>query len=309
VFQQLRGQWKAFCHGQQQLSEKQQVPQLPNRSAAERQVAKPQGLICLGAQQQPQQQQQQQAQVPAPQHPPQQLQQLPISDSAGASRGQPHPRAVPQSRQQQQGETSSPVKAAATLPARCSSAAHARRGRRAHRLSVRSRPRRVLAFRLRRRLVLQESTPPAATADPAERMRGGGSGGSTRDGCADQHSTCSHSSLDLSGAPGTSSAASDAADAPAGRCGSTSSCALSDCTRGCWAGSQLQAEASMPCGSSHCSSSCSEHSGRSCSGTAACLLEHWCSCQPTPSSTCQVGLTTGNMLHQDTTQALRRLCS
>ena len=260
MFAQLRQQWQAFCHGQQQSCKQLQLPQLSG-SARE---TRPQRPAILG----PGQQQQRQALAPVPQLPEQQQQQRQQQSNG--------PR--PQTWQPQRGTWMEPAAAAATArpAAACSGAACPRRGRRAQGLSIRSRPRRARGFRLRRRLVVRQGASPAVGGKAAGREWWASSGRSSSGGDTDDDGAGSCSGPESGGAPG-SAADSGAGGRPGSECG-------------CTAGSRLCAlHTSMPCGDSHCSSSsCSVCSG---GDLTAYVDQRQCDCRP-PSSASQVRLPT-----------------
>lgn len=228
-------------------------------------------------------------------------QQLDAPSPAPQSRGQQQRRQTSgppasQTWQPQQGDGREPAAASATAApaAACSAAARTGRGRRAHGLSIRSRPRRAHGFRLRRRLVMRQGTPPAAGGKAAEREWGvSSSGESSSGGSTDDDHAGSRSHPASSGAL-SSDADSGTRAVPGNACGCSSS------------SRPWTPDTDMPCGESHCSSStCSVCSGSSSGNLVACGDQRQCSCRP-PSSARQVRLCP-NLRAQQTILAPGRL--
>lgn len=258
VFDELRGQWKAFCNDQQLAA--QQQPQLAPSVAGRVAGAQQQQPIALQPQSQGRQQVQSHLQ---PQKQPQQLQQEQQHSApatAAVSAAQHWSSSLPQHRWQAHGDNIAPADAS-TAPAAASlrTPGGGKRGRRQRSLSVRSSPRPAPAFRLRRRLGARREVAHAPAAKPPHRDRwassgsshGGTSDGGSSDGEAARCSIASDASRTLS------SASDGLTVAPTCGLGSNCCAALPSSRCSCAAllrGTHMPPD-SMPCGSSHCSSS------------------------------------------------------
>jgi hypothetical protein len=205
---------------------------------------------------------------------------------------------APETWQPQQGDRRERTAATATPAAARNGSARTRRGRRAQGLSIYSRPRRAHGFRLRRRLVVHQGMPPAASGKAAEREWWASSSGETSSGGGrDDHGAGSWSGPESGGALG-SEADSGTRALPGGTCGCSSS------------GRPWTPETSMPCGDSHCSSSssCSVCSGGSSDGEmAAYRAQRQCNCRP-PSSARQVRLCPDHRAQQTILAPGRLVC-